>query len=199
MTPRRSELRIRDHTSHEVWHPSSDISAGVRSTWGFHAPAPSAHGLSQPSDGLLLRAASLSCFVQAPLMGFKEREQTHRGTWCVLGSNTPKSDSTSVASRMDDTNNRSHSLRHVTRSAPTSSASTVLSSSRSCRHVTHRHPRERRCWEAGPSTDQTKSNSIMRCTVCRRDDSQHAPSPEPAMQRTSDLSAHWSISSAPSR
>lgn len=41
----------------------------------------------------------------------------------------------------------------------------------------------------GPSTDQTKSNSIIRCTVCRRDDSQHTPSSEPAMQRTSDFAA----------
>ena len=161
MTPRRSELRIRDHTSHEVWHPSSDISAGVRSTWGFHAPAPSAHGLSQPSDGLLLRAASLTSFIQAPLMGFKEQEQTHRGTWCVLGREAPKSHSTSVAPRVDNSSDQGHSLKHAACIAPTSSTSNELSSLRFCRHVTHRHPRKRRRWEAGPSTNQTESYSIV--------------------------------------
>jgi hypothetical protein len=161
MATRRSELRARDHTSHEVWHPSSDISAGVRSTWGFHAPAPSARGCSQPFDGLLLRAASLSCFVQAPLMGFKEQEQTHRGTWCVLGSETPKSHSTSVAPRVDNSSDQGHSLKHVACFAPTSGTPTALSSLRSCRPVTHQHPRKRRRWEADLSTNQTESNSIF--------------------------------------
>jgi hypothetical protein len=38
---------------------------------------------------------------------------------------------------------------------------------------------------------RTKQNPTRssRCTVCRRDDSQHTPSPEPAMQRTSDFTA----------
>lgn len=62
-----------DRTFHEVSHPSSDISDGVRSSWTFHRPAPSALVLSQHFSGLLLRTASLSYFVQAPPLGFKEQ------------------------------------------------------------------------------------------------------------------------------
>jgi len=47
---------------------------------GLPHPAPSALGLSQPHDGLLLRTASLSSFIQAPPLGFKEHEQ--RGLPC---------------------------------------------------------------------------------------------------------------------
>ena len=42
---------------------------------GLPPPAPSAPGLSQASDGLLLQTAHLSCFIQTPPMGFKEHER----------------------------------------------------------------------------------------------------------------------------
>lgn len=127
---------------------------------GFHAPAPSAHGLSQPFDGLLLRAASLSCFVQAPLMGFKEQEQTHRGTWCVLGrqlrrANPPRSRHAWTTRATEVTRRACHS------SAAAFGASTVSAFLRPYRHVTHQHPCGQRRWEAGPSVDQAKAYSII--------------------------------------
>jgi len=53
------------------------LTTSSRGGWGSHVPgiptpAPSAFGLSQPLNGLLLRTTCLSCFIQAPSMGFKE-------------------------------------------------------------------------------------------------------------------------------
>lgn len=42
---------------------------------GLPHPAPSALGLSQPCDGFLLHTASLSSFIQAPPLGFKEQKR----------------------------------------------------------------------------------------------------------------------------
>jgi hypothetical protein len=45
---------------------------------GFPPPAPSVLALSQHFDGLLLQSVCLSCFIQAPPMGFKEHGRIHR-------------------------------------------------------------------------------------------------------------------------
>jgi hypothetical protein len=82
------------HLRRERANPSAGwqdyASSGFLSLWrrprrspvhpGLPHPAPSALGLSQPHDGLLLRTASLSSFIQAPPLGFKEHEQ--RGLPC---------------------------------------------------------------------------------------------------------------------
>lgn len=162
----RSELRARHHTSREVWHPSRDISVGVWSSRGFHTSAPSVLGFSQPFDGLLLRAASLFCFTQAPRMGFKEREQSHRGSWCVLGRALWRAAPALVATREDDSRGRSHSVEHVALCALTMRVS-IGSVPASCRCVTHHRPRERSRWEEGPSTDHVGSGSIVRYTMGR--------------------------------
>jgi len=70
---------------------------------------------------------------------------------------------TLVAPRMDNSSNRGHSpSMWLVRDGEHTNQVCLL---RSCRHVTHQHPREQRRWEAGPSTDQTKTYSIimMRC------------------------------------
>jgi hypothetical protein len=51
--------------------------------------ASSAPGLSQPCDGLLLHTVSLSCFIQAPPIGFKEHER-RCAVLCVLNAVRPK-------------------------------------------------------------------------------------------------------------
>lgn len=82
------------HLRHERANPSAgwqdNASSGFLSLWrrprrspvypGLPHPAPSALELSQPHDGLLLRTASLSSFIQAPPLGFKEHGQ--RGLPC---------------------------------------------------------------------------------------------------------------------
>jgi hypothetical protein len=190
MATRRSELQTRSHTSREVWHPSSDISAGVRSTWGFHAPAPSVHGFSQPSDGLLLRAASLSYFVQAPLMGFKEQEQIHRGTWCVLGRPAPKSDSTLGAPRVDNSSDRGHSssMSLVCGGVWNINRVCLLATLPTCHSPTPMRTKALGGGPVGGPSENLLDYHDAPCVVAR---GQHTPSSEPAMQKR--LTSLWSV------
>jgi len=58
----------------------------------FPPPAPSVLALSQHFDGLLLQSVCLSCFIQAPPMGFKEHGRIHRDhVSSCLTSSTPRS------------------------------------------------------------------------------------------------------------
>lgn len=50
----------------------------VRCSWAFHDPASSAHGFSQPFDGLLLQPASSSYFIRAPPLGFQSSKSNER-------------------------------------------------------------------------------------------------------------------------
>jgi len=54
---------------------------------GFPPPAPSALVFSQHYSGFLLQLVCLSCFIQAPPMGFKEQGRTHRG--CPVKQRSP--------------------------------------------------------------------------------------------------------------
>jgi hypothetical protein len=87
--PKRTGLP--HHTFHEVWHPSGDISVGVRFPREFHPSAPSVHVLSQHFDGLLLQPVCPSFFIRAPPMGFKELRRTHQPVLRVQTIPPPKS------------------------------------------------------------------------------------------------------------
>jgi hypothetical protein len=55
----------------------------------------------------------------------------------------------------------------------------------SCRCVTHHHPRERRQWEAGSSTDHSEDRLDCQIHHVSSRISRHTPSSEPVLQRSS--------------
>jgi len=77
--PRAHRLDLRrDHTPLWRHHQQSPVYPG------FPPPASSAPGFSQPFDGFLLCMASLSCFIQAPPLGFKASKNRVIPRWSLV-------------------------------------------------------------------------------------------------------------------
>jgi hypothetical protein len=94
------------HTSHEVEHPSDDISAGVRLTRVYltrHLPP---MGFLNPST--VYSSRRFACLVSCRRhMGFKEQEQHHQATSAFAAGADPKAPSHLSTEHPDGADNRS--------------------------------------------------------------------------------------------
>jgi hypothetical protein len=182
MATRRSELQTRSHTSREVWHPSSDISAGVRSTWGFPRPSTfrpwafsTLRRFAPPSSEPVL-------FRTGTTYGVQRAGTDSPGNMVRLGQAAPKSQSTWVAPRVDNSSDRGHSssMSLVCGGVWSINRVCLLATLPTCHSPT---PMRTKALGGGPVGGPSESLLDYHDAPCVVARGQHTPSSEPAMQK----------------